>query len=378
MLEDEPQKATPTNGMNKRQKSNTKQSEKQETAKVELIKLSLDVHAKDLVVVRQFDNAVPQPPQRMATEAFISWAAKQIQKAPSVKACYEAGPTGFWLARRLIELGIECTVVRPCRLDAYGKRVKNDRTDALALAERFDRFVAGNPKAVARVRIPSVQEEQKRAESRQRGQFHRMRQQAAAMGRSLLLLHGVRCTGTWWQGKKWEELQEQLEEELIQRLIPLQETVIFMSQQLTKADKSLDQAGSSQPRPKGAGAKTLEMIDREICCWDRFKNRKQIGSYSGLCGGIEASGGHHSDLPITKAGNRRLRTLLVEMAWRMVYWQSQSPLIQRWRHVLLNPKAHTRGRKRAIIAVARRLLVDLWRLRTGRMSLQDLGWIPMN
>lgn len=364
--------------MTKQKKVTRTQSTKQEPSTVALIKLSLDVHAKDLVVVRQFDNAVPQPPQRMEVEAFLSWAAKQRKQAPSVKACYEAGPTGFWLARQLMELGIQCTVVRPCRLDAYGKRVKNDRTDALALAERFDRFLSGNPKAIARVRIPSLQEEQRRAESRQRGQLHRMRQQAAAMGRSLMLLNGFRCHGTWWGPKKWKELEEQLDEKLIQRLQPLRETAIFLSQQLTRADKALDQEGSRQPRPKGAGAKTLEMIDREICSWDRFENRKQIGSYSGLCGGIEASGNRHSDLPITKAGNRRLRTLLVEMAWRMVYWQRQSPLVQRWQHVLLNPKSHARARKRAIIAVARRLLVDLWRWRTGQMSLKDLGWIPMN
>ena len=61
-----------------------------------------------------------------------------------------------------------------------------------------------------------------------------------------------------------------------------------------------------------------------------------------------------------------------------IYWQRQSPLVQRWQHVLLNPKSHARARKRAIIAVARRLLVDLWRWRTGQMSLKDLGWIPMN
>ena len=364
--------------MHKQRKPNKNRLAKQEPTKVDLIKLSLDVHAKDLVVVRQLDNAAPQPPQRMTPEGFLSWAVKQQQKAATVKACYEAGPTGFWLARKLIDLGIGCTVIRPCRLDAYGKRVKNDRTDALALAERFDRFLAGNPKAIARVRIPSVQEEQKRAESRQRDQLHRMRQQAAAMGRSMMLLHGFQCTGKWWEGKKWEELNTQLDEGLIQLLQPLRETAIFMTQQLAKADKALEQEGSRQPRPKGAGAKTLEMIDREVCSWDRFDNRKQLGSYSGLCGGIEASGSHHSDLPITKAGNRRLRTLLVEMAWRMVYWQSQSPLIQRWRHVLLNPKSHARARKRAIVAVARRLLVDLWRWRTGRMSLQDLGWIPMN
>jgi len=359
-------------------KTNTNKGQSlQDCKKYTLIKLSLDVHAKDIVIVRQIENAVPQPPQKMSPEKFLTWAAKQSQQADEVKACYEAGPTGFWLARKLIEQGIDCTVVRPCRLDAYGTRVKNDRTDALALAERFDRFIAGNPKAVAKVRIPTLQEEQSRVQSRQRGQIHRMRQSVAAMGRSLMLLHGHRAKGQWWIACHWDKLTEQLPTFLIEQLTALRETALFLSEQLKKADATLTREGNRKPRPKGAGAKTLEMIDREVCSWERFTNRKQIGSYSGLCGGVDASGNHHSDLPITKAGNRRLRKHLVEMAWRLVYWQPQSKLIQRWRHVLLNPKAHARSRKRAIIAVARRLLVDLWRWRTGRMSLKDLGWIEM-
>lgn len=59
----------------------------------------------------------------------------------------------------------------------------------------------------------------------------------------------------------------------------------------------------------------------------------------------------------------------------MVRWQPDSPLIQRWKHALLNPKAHARARKKAIIAVARRLAVDLWRWRTGRTTPEQLGWI---
>lgn len=363
--------------MTTHQDPNSNRLSNRDSDKFEIIKLSLDVHAKDLVVVRQFDSATPQPPQRMGVEKFISWASKQCHQAKFVKACYESGPTGFWLARRLIELEIDCTVVRSCRLDSYGKRVKTDRTDALALAERFDRFIAGNPKALAKVNIPTVEEEQIREESRQRDQIHKMRQTAAAMGRSLMLLHGHQVKGHWWNPKIWEQLEEELDENLIERLKPLRETALFLSDQLGKADKALILEGMKKPRPKGAGAKTLEMVDREVCSWNRFSNRKQIGSYSGLCGGVDASGNHYSDLPITKAGNRRLRKYLVEMAWRMVYWQPQSPLIQRWHHVLLNPKAHTRARKRAIIAVARRLLVDLWRWRTGKMTLKDLGWLEM-
>ena len=83
------------------------------------------------------------------------------------------------------------------------------------------------------------------------------------------------------------------------------------------------------------------------------------------------------DLSITKAGNRRLRTMLVEAAWRWVFHQPQSRTVQRWSGVLLQRDAHVRGRKRAIVAVARQLFVDLWRWQTGRATPEQLGWIMM-
>ncbi len=73
-----------------------------------------------------------------------------------------------------------------------------------------------------------------------------------------------------------------------------------------------------------------EELEREVCDWSRFKNRKALGSYTGLVGGVHASDDNIHDLPITKAGNVRLRTMLIELAWRWVFHQRQTPLIQRW------------------------------------------------
>ena len=93
---------------------------------------------------------------------------------------------------------------------------------------------------------------------------------------------------------------------------------------------------------------------------------------------MSSSGDYTQDLSLSKAGNRRLRSLLVEAAWRFVLHQRQSALIQRWRDVLLNPRAHKRLRKRAIVAVARALLIELWRWQSGRKSPEQLGWIMNN
>ena len=86
---------------------------------------------------------------------------------------------------------------------------------------------------------------------------------------------------------------------------------------------------------------------------------------------------YHCDLSLTKAGNQRRRHSLIEAAWRWVGYQPQSRLMQRWGEILRHPRAHKRLRKRAIVAVARSLLVDLWRWRTGRATPEQLGWVML-
>ena len=106
------------------------------------IKLALDVHAASIVVGRMIDGAKPQPPQTFKPAAFLEWAKKQVALAKEVISCYEAGPTGFWLHRQLTALGVRNYVVCPTCLDERRHGVANDRTDALELATRLDRYVA--------------------------------------------------------------------------------------------------------------------------------------------------------------------------------------------------------------------------------------------
>jgi transposase len=140
---------------------------------------------------------------------------------------------------------------------------------------------------------------------------------------------------------------------------------------LTKAIR----AAAPKELPMGLGPLTYEQIEREVVDWQRFKNRKEPGSYAGLCGGVSGSGEQHADLPITKHGNGRLRAILIELAWRLVFYQPQCRAVAPWKHVLLDGRVHARRRKQAIVAVARQLMVDLWRWRTGRATPEKLGWI---
>ena len=119
---------------------------------------------------------------------------------------------------------------------------------------------------------------------------------------------------------------------------------------------------------------TSVIIDREIGDWCRFTNRRQIASYTGLCPSEYSSGGTRLQSCVTKHGNPRLRAALVELAWRLVRFQPHYRAVQKWKARLAKGQLTTgASRKKAIVALARQLAVDLWRIRTGRLSAQALG-----
>ena len=106
----------------------------------------------------------------------------------------------------------------------------------------------------------------------------------------------------------------------------------------------------------------------EIRGWDRFENRRQIGSYTGLCPGIHNSNGRGREGSINRCGNSVVRYTLIEMVWRMLRYQSDYPPIKELRGTVSK-----RGKRRFVVAAARRLAIELWRWATGRATAQELG-----
>lgn len=342
--------------------------------KHQTIKLGLDVHAETIVVVRILDHNTPQPAQKFSPVKFREWVKTQVGLAEAVHSCYEAGPFGYGLHRDLAQLGVKNVVVQPVCLDERHTRVNHDQSDAKELAQRLDRYVCGNHDALATVRVPTPAEEQKRIESRQREQRKREVQRLAAQGRSLLLTQGHREKKGWWLERRWLELHARLPGWLVERLEVFRRLLATLTEELDQATRALETAAPSV-RPKGLGGLTFAVMEREVGDWGRFTNRRQVGSYTGLCGGVSSSGNSHGLLPITKHGKVRLRTALVELAWRMVLWQPDCPLVKKWQGVLGNVRATRAARKKAVVAIARQLAVDLWRWRTGRAQPADLGWL---
>ncbi len=353
--------------------NNNEQNNTPSTVKAKPIcKLGLDCHAASIVGARQLEGLNPQPPQKFTVEQFLRWV-RELSKSYQVISCYEAGPTGYWLHRRLESMGVTNYVVCPSRLDSRGKGVNTDKTDATELLVRLDRYVAGNKKSFSVVPVPTTEQEQKRALSRQRDQLRRKRLSFAAQGRMLLLGQGLRCGNSWWQASRWIKLKDRLAPWLLEQLEIFQRVIEFVDKEVAALTVRISLQAPKQ-LPRGMGGLTHEVIEREVRDWKRFKNRRQLGSYSGLTGGVSASGESSADLSIAKAGNRRLSACLIECAWRLVFQQPNYWLVKKWGKVLLDPKAHCRRRKQVIVAFARQLLIDIWKWKTGQVTPQRLGW----
>jgi transposase len=336
------------------------------------------MHQDFYVVVEQMGGTNPKPPQRFQKQAFLQWAARLKEKSAGaeVHAVYEACGFGFSLQRNLTALGIKCHVVCPQKLDERNKRVKTDGLDAKALVLKLDRFVQGNRDALAIVRVPTEEEERSRAIHRQREQLVGARKRLEAQGRSLMVNHGLEPVQNWWKPRTFAALPvPQWMRELLENsqpiLLALQEKIAALTLQL--------QSAVAPNQPRGLGTMTSVVIDREIGDWHRFNNRRQIASYTGLCPGEYSSGNTRLQSCVTKHGNPRLRAALVELAWRLVRFQPHYKPIVKWRQILApQPRgalATGAACKKAIVAVARQLAVDLWRIKTGRLRAEELGLI---
>lgn len=353
--------------------THTMETTSQNGVKAKRIKLGIDVHADSYRVVRQIDGATPQPAQKFTPQGFLLWAQKQLDQAEAVSSCYEAGPFGYGLHRALVALGIDNYVIRPQNWDELQRGVKTDKTDALAMVLRLDRLLAGNRKALAVIRVPSPTEEQARSASRQREQLRQHRQRLEAQGRSLLLYYGQRTQGRWWSERNWPALYGRLGPVLRELLTTLRELIQTVEKTVQTATLRL--VAQAVPQPSGFGALTSEVVRREVGDWGRFSNRRQVASLTGMCPGVRASGQQQRTGSITKHGNPRLRRALVELAWRVVRYQPEYPPVRRWQAVLAG--ASPGARKKAIVAIGRKLAIDQWRLATGRTTASKLN-LKMN
>jgi transposase len=211
--------------------------------------------------------------------------------------------------------------------------------------------------------------------SRQREGFSREVRRLGAMGRSHGMTQGQLIEGRWWRAKSWTALSAKISAALKDILDPLRQLLVQLEELIAARTTQIEaQASNATQRPKGLGALTQRSIDNEVLDWTRFNNRRQVSSYTGLCPSEHSSGGSRRQGSINKHGNPRLRHMLVEAVWRFIRlqpgWKRLLKMVEKLKSGLQASK------KKVAVALARELAVDLWRLNTGRCTLEDLGLIP--
>ena len=338
-----------------------------------MIKIGLDVHARLYVAVAQYDQLLPKAARRFEPSELVPWVEGLLRAGHEVHVVYEACGFGFTLYRQLIGAGAHCRVIAPRKLDEGCTRVKTDPRDATTLCQWLSRYLEGNTRELAVIRVPSEEEEQARHVSRQREQLVHHRQKLEAQGRGLLISHALPAPAHWWKQQTWTRLQKHLPQWIVARLEGYRPALLALQDQISQLGSALE-ATAPKSIPVGLGKLTTVVLSREICDWRRFNNRRTISCYTGLCPGERSSGSKRVPGSVTKRGNPRVRAALVECAWRMVRFQPQYPPVAKRLGILCKGSRATGAvRKKAIVAVARHLAVDLWRIHTGRLSAAALG-----
>lgn len=336
----------------------------------ETIKLGLDVHALQITVCVQEGGLLPKPSRKMTWEQFYAFVRGLLEKGHKVHSCYEAGPCGYGLHRKLAEMGVNNLVVAPQRWDEQGKRVKTDKIDARQLCDRLDRYLRGNTTAFGVVLVPTPKQEQDRALCRLRGSVQKDRNRCIVRARGLMLAQDYHASPGWWKDPEWKVTLEALPEWLRQSVSVWREQALVLDDRLKELTKQVEELSKGMLIPKGIGKLSMAIIQAEVLDWSRFKNRRQVGHYTGLCPSEDTSDKRRHQGSVNKHGNPRLRHVLVEAAWRLLMLQPDYPPVMKLRAV-----TSTRARKRLITAAARRLAVDLWRINTGQCTAQKLGLI---
>ena len=319
-----------------------------------------------------------------ALTAAIDLAKTKLYCAPDchVVSCYEAGRDGFWIHRALTADGIENFVLDSASIEVSRrkKKVKTDRVDVIALLRLLMRYMNGEKEALHAIRIPTVEAEDQRRLNRERDRLIKERGAHSARIKSLLIVHGIRLEKmsdlplllpTAKAAVIGYDLPADLKAELEREYARYD----LANKHIKKLEKLQIERTEAEGVPatrniqhlrslKGVGWQSSWILCMEFFNWREFKNAKQVGACAGLTPTPYDSGDSTREQGISKAGNKRVRKLMVELAWLWVRYQPGSKL------TLWFQKRFGSGGKRmrriGIVALARKLLIALWRyLETG-------------
>lgn len=293
-----------------------------------------------------------------------------------VNSCYEAGRDGFWIHRALRQRGIRNRVVDSASIEVNrrARRAKTDRLDALKLVSMLVRVCYGESAVWHEVRVPTVADEAARQVSRERTALTQDHTRLVNQMRGWLATWGAtlparRRAGWWttvcdWAGARLPaEVQARLARADV-RLQALTAQIAALDAQQAAALRTAPpgSAGRQLVQLKGVGTTSAAVLLDEGLVWRAFRNRRQIGGVLGFAPTPYDSGETQREQGISRAGNAHLQAISIQLAWNWVRWQPQSALTRWYR---ANFGKGKRARRIGIVAVARKLVIGLWRYVTS-------------
>ena len=245
----------------------------------------------------------------MAYPDFLKWIKKKLAQGWQIYSCYEAGASGYWLDRKLRKLGVANLVVVPKAMGQGGKKQKTDRRDSAQLVDDLDRYMRGNEKALSLVGVPSEEQEEKRALIRYQLQIMGDRKRCEARGKGLLCSQGIEVHGVWWSEESWQELTQNpaLKDWMKEQLEDWRAKALRFEEEQNQLRKRIEALAAECSLPKGVGRYSWVVLEYEMKGWARFNNRRQVGSYTGLCPGVHRSDNRGKEGSINRCGNPIVR-----------------------------------------------------------------------
>jgi transposase len=310
---------------------------------------------------------------------------QEIQKAKArfdltedapVVSCYEAGRDGFWLHRFLVHHGIDNRVVDSASIEVNRRqrRAKSDALDATKLVEMLIRWRNGESRVWSIIHVPTVEDEDRRQRHRELIELKAQRTEHTNRIKGLLAALGLSVVVDAKLPQRLEELRQwdgaplpsNLRERILREFARWQQ----VDEQVRAVENQQRRAVRDDAEPdvelvrrllnlKGIGPVGAWILVREVFSWRQIKNRRELAALAGLTPTPYSSGESQREQGISKAGNRRVRWILIELAWGWLHYQPESAL-SRWYQRRFG-SGNARARKVGIVALARKLLIALWK-----------------
>ena len=320
-------------------------------------------------------------PDQLLREIHKAKVRFNLPEETPVISCFEAGRDGFWLHRFLAHHGIQNQVVDSASIEVNRRqrRAKSDGLDATKLVEMLIRWHHGERKVWKVVHVPSVQDEDHRQPHRELMELKAQRTEHVNRIKGLLATLGLRITVDAQLPERLENLRQwdgaAVPPQLRQRILREFQQWQLVERQIRdlEAQRTKDIRKDSTPagdkmrallQLKGIGEGSVAVLVREFFGWREICNVRELGSLAGLTPTPYDSGGSRCEQGISKAGNRRVRWLMIELGWGWLRYQPSSQLSQWFQRRF--GRGNSRLRKVGIVALARKLLIALWKyLETG-------------